>query len=165
MSGKVQSRVVIEKAQKTVDVPQIWYVVVIVDVMFQRQVPTVQTVQKTEDVPQIRCLDRVVNVPVATQHQMPMIQKTQRTVEINQVRFIHRIVEVQAHSVPSVTRFPRSCGTFNFQLSCHAACGHRPPAASGGKQRLGIPIFFMPPLDMTPSCLGCVRGTHSMFSR
>ena len=40
-----------------------------------------------------------------------------------------------------------------------------PPAARGGIQILGIPSFFMPPLDVTPFMFGCVRGTHSKFSR
>ena len=60
--------------QKTVAVPQVQHIGKIVDVpiVMQRQVPTIQTVQKTE-VPQVQ-FDRVVDVPVVLQRQMPTIQ-------------------------------------------------------------------------------------------
>ena len=47
--------------------------------------PTIQTVQKTVEVPQIRCLGRVVDVLVVTQTGA----NEQRTVEIPQAPAIH----------------------------------------------------------------------------
>ena len=50
---------------KTVEVPQLQYIDEIIDelIVGQRQVPIVQTVQKTVDVPQVQFHDRVVDVP------------------------------------------------------------------------------------------------------
>ena len=45
--------------------------VVDVPVLMQRHVPTIQTVQKTVEVPHVQFLDRVVDVPVVMQRQAP----------------------------------------------------------------------------------------------
>ena len=45
--------------------------IVDVPVVVQRQVPTIQTVQKTLEVSKVQFLDRVVDVPVVTQRQVP----------------------------------------------------------------------------------------------
>ena len=53
---------------------------------------TKHPVHKTDEVPQIRCLDRVTDVSVLIQRQMPMNHKVQKTVEIPQAWFVVRIV-------------------------------------------------------------------------
>ena len=66
----------IQKAQKTVDVPQIPYNDMIADVpVLQRQVPTIQTVQKSKEITLIRFLAPEVDVPVVIQRQAPFFQK------------------------------------------------------------------------------------------
>ena len=45
--------------------------IVDVPVATQRQVPTIQTVQKTVEVPQVQFLDRMVDVPFVMQRQVP----------------------------------------------------------------------------------------------
>ena len=60
------------KVQKTVEVPQVQYLDKTVDVpvVRQGQVPTVQAVQKTVEVPQFQLHDRPVDFPVAMQRQL-----------------------------------------------------------------------------------------------
>ena len=41
-------------------------------------VPTVQTVQKTEEISQVRFLDKVVEMTVVVQHQVSMVQVVQK---------------------------------------------------------------------------------------
>ena len=56
----------------TVDVP----------VMMQRQVLVIQKVQKTVEVPQGQHMDRIVDVTFVLQHQVPTSQTVQKTVEV-----------------------------------------------------------------------------------
>ena len=46
---------------------------------FTGSVPTVQTVQKTEEISHVRFLDKVVKMPVVVQHQVSMVQVVQKT--------------------------------------------------------------------------------------
>ena len=46
---------------------------------FTDSVPTVQTVQKTEEISQVRFLDKVVEMSVVVQHQVSMVQVVQKT--------------------------------------------------------------------------------------
>ena len=46
---------------------------------FTDSVPTVQTVQKTEEISQVRFLDKVVEMTVVVQHQVSMVQVVQKT--------------------------------------------------------------------------------------
>jgi len=97
--------------------------VVNVPVVKQQQVPSVQKVFKTVEMPQVQYIDRVVDVPVVKQRQMPSvqvvqklvvqqrhvpsIQKVQRTVEIPQVQHVDRVVDVpvvKQRQVPSVQK-------------------------------------------------------------
>ena len=61
----------------------------------QHQVPTIQTFQKTVEVPPSQYLDRVTDrVPVVVQRQSSMIHKVARTAEIPLVPFTDRIDDV-----------------------------------------------------------------------
>ena len=60
-----------EFIDKAVDVP----------VVMQRQVPTVQKVQKTAEVPQVKFIHKVVDAPVIMRRQVPAIQVAQKTVK------------------------------------------------------------------------------------
>ena len=78
---------VIQRVQRTVDVPLVQYIDTIVDVPVVKLPRTrhFQTVQKTLEVPENQCLDRVVDVPVVMVQQMatesPQERVQQRTVE------------------------------------------------------------------------------------
>ena len=58
------------KLQKIVEFPQVQYVDKTVDVpvVWQGQVPTIQTVQEAVEVPQVQFFDRLMGVPVACKH-------------------------------------------------------------------------------------------------
>jgi len=59
-----------------VEVPQVQYIdrVVDVPVVKQRQVPSVQKVQKTVEVPQVQYIVKVVDVPVVKRRQVPSVR-------------------------------------------------------------------------------------------
>ena len=89
--------------------------VVGVPVVWQRQGPIIQTEQKTIDVPQIQCLEPLVDVPVVTQQtaeipvvmpkQVPTFQKIQEPANDSQVQYNDKVVEVPVvmqRPVPSV---------------------------------------------------------------
>ena len=59
--------------QKTVEVPQMMYIDEIIDepIVAQRQVPTAQTVRKTEVGSLVQLLDRVLDVPDVMRRQVP----------------------------------------------------------------------------------------------
>ena len=52
-----------------------------IPVVTQRQIPMVQTVQKTKEIPQLQCVDRVVDNSGV---QVPRVQVVEKTVEIPQ---------------------------------------------------------------------------------
>jgi len=52
--------------------------VVPVPVTKNRQVPMVQTVQRTVEVPEVQYIDKVVDIPVERQRQVPMVQTVQK---------------------------------------------------------------------------------------
>ena len=54
------------------------------------EVPMIQTVQKTMDVPQLQILDEVDDTPVALQRQTSMVQKIQ---EVPQMQILEKTVE------------------------------------------------------------------------
>ena len=78
-------------------IPQVRHIdkVVGVTVVGQRQALNIHTEQKTIDVPQIQCLEPLVDVPVVTQQtaeipvvmlkQVPTLQRIQKKVEVPQI--------------------------------------------------------------------------------
>ena len=91
----------IQKVQKTVEVPQVQYIDKVVDV------------QKTVKVPQVQFLDKVVDIPNVRQRQVPTIQRLQKKVEASQVQFIDQGVDVplvmqrKVHTIQKVRRLSR----------------------------------------------------------
>ena len=61
--------------------------IVDVPVVVQRRVPTIQAAQKTEELPQVQFLDRVMG-------SVPTIQTVQQTVEVPEVQFPDRAADV-----------------------------------------------------------------------
>merc|ERR1712122_408361 len=68
--------------------------VVDIPVVAQRQIPMVQTVQKTIEIPQLQYIDKVVDVPVVQVVQVPQVQVVEKTVEIPQLQIVEKIVEI-----------------------------------------------------------------------
>ena len=70
-----------------------WLVVVLV--MLPRQDPTVHIVQKTDVVvPEIRSIDKVVDVPVEMQPQVRTIQIVRKTEDVPPVQLIGKAIDV-----------------------------------------------------------------------
>ena len=57
------------------------------------EVPMIQTVQKTVDVPQLQFLNKVDDTPVALQRQIPMVQAVQKTMKISQLQCVDKVVD------------------------------------------------------------------------
>merc|ERR1712083_199712 len=68
--------------------------VVDVPVVKQRQVPSIQKVQRTVEVPQVQYIDRVVDVPVVKQRQVPSVQVVQKPVTVPVIETVEKIVDV-----------------------------------------------------------------------
>ena len=51
-------------------------------VVVQRQVPAIQKVQKTGEVPQVQYIDRIMDLLVVKRHLEPTIQTEQKTAEV-----------------------------------------------------------------------------------
>ena len=62
-----------------------------VTVVLQRQIPTIQTVQKTVEVLETQHLDGIVNVTVVLQLQVPTIQTVQKTEEVPETQCLDRM--------------------------------------------------------------------------
>ena len=85
----------VQKVQKSVEVPQLQYEDQVVEVPVTKQVhvPLVETVQKSVEVPQVQYEDQVVHVPVQKQVHVPMVQTVQKSIEVPQVQYEDEIVE------------------------------------------------------------------------
>ena len=68
--------------------------------------------QNEVEVPQIRFIDRVVDIPVVQQRQVPMVQTIHKTVEIPQAQFLDKVVDMpvvvqrQVHKVQKTQEVP-----------------------------------------------------------
>ena len=77
-----------------------------VSVVAQRQIPMDQTVQKTKEIPQLQCIDKVVDDPVV---QVPRAQVAEETVEIPQLDVFEKTVEtpeIQQRNVEQIVDTP-----------------------------------------------------------
>ena len=81
--------------------------------------PRSRTVQKTKEIPQLRCIDEVVDNPVV---QVPRVQVVERTVEIPQLQTVEKIDENLQTQMIQGTQAPESLG---ITLVCQVAqTGH-----------------------------------------
>ena len=73
----------INQLTKHIDVPQVQFLDKADDmpVVVQRQIPMVQTVQKTMEIPQLQYCDEVIDVPVVSVVQVPRVWVVKKTVE------------------------------------------------------------------------------------
>ena len=84
----------------------------------QRQLPQSQTVQKTVDVPFVRFIDRVVDVPVTVQRQVPIVQMFPTTVVVPQNQRIGKVIDVSAvmqRQVPIIQKVQKAVEVPHFQ--------------------------------------------------
>ena len=77
---------VLQIVKKTVEIPGtlLQFTDKVVDpVVVQRQIPiVVWTVQKTTDIPQLQCIDKVIDVPVGLVAQVPLVRVVTETAEL-----------------------------------------------------------------------------------
>ena len=109
MRGKKVIREKINQFAEHIKNPQIVFSnkVYEIPVSVQRQNPMVQTVQKTKEIPQLRCIDEVVVNPVV---QVPRVQVVERTVEIPQLQTVEKIDETPQTQMIQGTQAPESLG-------------------------------------------------------
>ena len=83
----------INQVTKHIKIPQVHFLNKVDDMLVdvQRQIlPMAQTVQKTVAIPQLQCVDKVVDNPEA-----PQVQVSEKTVEISQLQAVEKIVETR----------------------------------------------------------------------
>merc|ERR1719273_2819188 len=85
--------------------------VVDIPVVVQRQVPMVQKAQKTVEVPQVQYIDKVVDVPVVRVVDIPQVQVVEKIVDIPQVQVVEKIVEVPEFQTVAGEQTAVSLGT------------------------------------------------------
>ena len=75
-----------------------------IPVVAQRQIST-ETVQKTIEIPQLQCIDEVIDVPAVLVVPVPQVQVSGKTVEISQLQTAEKIVDTfDANGKPSGQR-------------------------------------------------------------
>ena len=110
--GDARTGACAQKAKRTVDESLVQYIDMIINVPIvkRRQALSIQTVQKTSEVPQIQrhwssrrrksrnaqqqFIDKVVDDSVMMQMQVPAAQVAQKTVEVSPTRFIDTVVDI-----------------------------------------------------------------------
>merc|ERR1712176_1613012 len=75
---------------QTITVPKVQQI----PVVKQRQVPMVQKVERTVEVPQIEYVDNHVHIPVHKHRHVPMVSVTQKHVEVPVIQTVEKIVDV-----------------------------------------------------------------------
>ena len=97
-------------ALKTVDVPQLQFIVKVanIPVVAQRQISTVQTFQRTMEIPVLQYIDKMVDVLVV---QASQVQVVVETVEIPELQFVEKIVVIPDVLTVQGTQTSESLGT------------------------------------------------------
>ena len=82
----------INRVTKRVEIPQVQFPNKVdeMPVGVQRQIPMVQIVQKTMEIPQLQCVDEAIDDPAV---QVPRAQVVEKTVEGPQLQIVEQIVE------------------------------------------------------------------------
>ena len=100
---------------------------VVVDktVVAQRQIPMVQAVQKTMEIPQLQCVDEAIDGIVV---QVPRVQVVEKTVEGPQLQIVEHIVETPETQTIQGTRTYESLGSAPVRRVTQAGVGEVRPA-------------------------------------
>ena len=67
-------------------------------VVVQRQVPAIQKVQKTGEVPQVQYIDRIMDLPVVKRHLEPTIQTEQKTAEVRDAQNLDQVIDMHVET-------------------------------------------------------------------
>merc|ERR550537_2010511 len=86
----------IQKVQRTVEIPQVEYVDnhIHIPVHKHRHVPMVSIAHKHGDVPVIQTIEKIVDVPVVKQVDVPHVTTVEKVVEVPHVQVVEKVVEV-----------------------------------------------------------------------
>ena len=99
----------INQVTKHIKIPQVHFLNKVDDMLVdvqQQILPMAQTVQKTMEIPQLQCVDKVVDNPEA-----PQVQVSDKTVEISQLQAVGKIDEILEIRTDMDTQIFESLGT------------------------------------------------------
>ena len=119
-----------------------------------QQTPIAQTVQKTIEIPQLHCLDNVIDVPVVEVVQVPQVQVMETTVEIPQLHVVEKIVEIfQFQTVQSSQTFESLgtapvCQLTQAEIVEAVEIGAPLLAEAGPPIFVTAPVLEVPPVDV-----------------
>ena len=135
--------------------PQIPYMKKVDEMPFvmQRQIPMVQTVQKTKEIPQLRYTDDVVDNPVV---QVPCVQVVEKTVENPQLQTVEKIEEPPQTQMIQGTQAPeslRQMGHVEQLVEDSKVFSQDTVQQRFGKQTIEIPAESASPIFVTAPVL------------
>ena len=119
-----------------------------------QQTPIAQIVQKTIEIPQLHCIDNVIDVPVVEVVQVPQVQVMEKTVEIPQLHVVEKIVEIVQFQTVQRTQTFESLGTApvcqltQAEIVEAVEIGAPLPAESGPPIFVTAPVLEVPPVDV-----------------
>ena len=119
-----------------------------------QQILIAQIVQKTIEIPQLHCIDNVIDVPAVQVVHVPQVQVMEKTVEIPQLHVAEKIVEIFQFQAVQSTQTCESLGTAPFCQLTQAEIveaveiGAPPPAESGPPIFVEAPVLEVPPVDV-----------------
>ena len=132
------------------------------------EVPMIQTVQKTMDVPQLQFLNKVDDTPVALQRQTSMVQNMQevpqmqvveKTAEGPQLQIVEQTVETSETQMIQCTQTSESLGTAPVCRVTQAKVVEAVEIGTRLPAELGRPVFVTAPvLENPPVVVECVQS-------
>ena len=127
-------------------------------VAVQRQIPIVQTVHKTMEIPQQQCIDKVVGDPVV---QVPQTQVLEKTVEGPQLQIVELIVETPETQTIQGARTSGSLGIAPVGQVTQAEIREVIEIGASIPAESASPIFVTAPvLENSPVVVGSVQPAH-----
>ena len=78
-----------------------------------------QNVQRTVEIPQVRVIDRMVDVPVATPRQVPTNQTSQKTAKVPQTQHLDQVIDADANDPEGAEH----CGGASNPIYCQVGQG------------------------------------------
>ena len=135
-----------------------------------QQTPIAQIVQKTIEIPQLHCIDNVIDVPVVEVVQVPQVQVMERTAEIPQLHVVEKTVEIFQFQTVQSTQTLESLGTAPvFQLTQAeiveaVEIGAPLPTESGPPMFVTAPVLEVPPVHVEQPVLAAeyVAPAHAI---
>ena len=134
---------------KHVEVPQVQFPNKVdeMPVAVQRQIPMVQTVQKTMEIPQLQCIDKVVDDPVV---QVPHFQVVEKKVGIPQLQIVEKTAETPQTQTVQGTRTSESLGNAPVRQVAQAETVKVDKMGAPVPTESALPMFVSTPVLETP---------------